>query len=91
MLTLEDLKSIRTIVGEEIESKVPPLLKAGLDDLEMRMDVKFDAVHESLQDMEERIDLKFDAVQESLEANENKLVTKSYLDDKLSNYVKRQM
>jgi len=73
MLTPADLKAIGAIVGEQIDKKVPPILKAGLDDLELRMDVKFDAIHESLEDMESRMDVKFDAVQESLDSIEKRI------------------
>lgn len=79
MLTQDDLKAIGTIVGEQIREEVPkiinelvpPMIKVGVDELEVRMDTKFDALHEDI------------------EAMENRLVTKSYLDEKLSSYVKR--
>lgn len=45
MLTQDDLKAIGTIVGEQIEAKVPPMIDA----LEERMNVKFDAVHEDIE------------------------------------------
>jgi len=67
MLTQDDLKAIGTIVGEQIKEIVPPML----DELEVRMNTKFDAVHEHMEDME------------------NRLVTKSYLDEKLAFYVKK--
>lgn len=79
MLTQDDLKAIGTLVGEQIDEKVPKIIKdlvpsmitEGLDSLEERMNVKFDALHEHMEDME------------------NRLVTKSYLDDKLAHYVKK--
>ncbi len=46
-------------------------------------------IREGLATLEERMNVKFDAVQESLESIENRMVTKSYLDDKLAHYVKR--
>lgn len=52
MLTQDDLKAIGTIVGEQIEAKVPPMIRVGIDDLEERMNVKFDAVQESLDSIE---------------------------------------
>lgn len=79
MLTQEDLKAIGTLVGEQIREEVPkiikelvpPMITEGLDSLEVRMNTKFDAMHDHMEDME------------------NRLVTKSYLDDKLAHYVKR--
>ncbi|HJV33247.1 MAG TPA: hypothetical protein VJ694_04440 [Patescibacteria group bacterium] len=47
MLTQDDLKAIGTIVGEQIEAKVPPMIDA----LEERMNVKFDAVHEDIESL----------------------------------------
>ncbi len=59
MLTEEDLKAIGTIVEDKIDA------------------------------LEERVNLKFDAVQESLDSIENRIVTKSYLDDKLAHYASK--
>jgi hypothetical protein len=39
--------------------------------------------------MKGRMDSKFDEVRESLETIENKMVTKPFLDDKLSHYVRK--
>ncbi|MEK7546125.1 MAG: hypothetical protein AAB554_03565 [Patescibacteria group bacterium] len=63
MLTQDDLKAIGTLVGEQIREEVPkiikdlvpPMIKAGVDELEERMNVKFDAVHEHMEDMENRL------------------------------------
>lgn len=55
MLTQDDIKAIGTIVGEQIELKVPPIIKAGVDDLEMRMNVKFDAIHEEFETLKNTV------------------------------------
>lgn len=49
---------------------------------EGRIDSKLDS-------LEVRMNTKFDAVHEHMEDMENRLVTKSYLDDKLAHYVKK--
>lgn len=94
MLTQDDLKAIGTIIGQQIDAKVPPMIeagikglvppmiKAGLLDLEGRVDTKFES-------FEERMNVKFDAIHEDIESIRNQMVTKSYLDDKLAHYVKK--
>ena len=52
------------------------LIKAGIEPLTERID-----------GLEETMNVKFDAVQESLDSIENRMVTKSYLDDKLAHDV----
>lgn len=37
MLTKQDLQSIRAIMGEEIESRVPPMIARGINELVPRM------------------------------------------------------
>jgi len=63
MLTRDDLKAIGTLVGEQIREEVPkiikelvpPMIADGIDSLEERMNVKFDAVQESLDSIENRM------------------------------------
>lgn len=80
MLTQDDLKAIGQIVGERIDERVPKivndLVPPMLDELEGRMNVKFDAVQEQL-----------DSIDTRLTGVEAGMVTKSYLDDKLAHYV----
>lgn len=109
MLTQDDLKAIGTIVGEQIEAKVPLMIRAGInelvppmiraeirgeiDGLEGRINGKFESLEArmdvKLDGLESRMDTKFDAMHEHMEEMENRLVTKSYLDDKLAHYVKK--
>lgn len=57
MLTQDDLQQIGRVIREEvpviiqssIQHLVPPMIRAGIDELEERMNVKFDAVHEELE------------------------------------------
>lgn len=81
MLTQDDLKAISAIVGEQIEAKVPPMIKAGINEFVPP------TIMNALDSFDERMDLKFDAVQEQLDSIENRMVTKSYFDDKLAHYV----
>lgn len=46
-------------------------------------------IETKLDELEESMNIKFDAVHEELEAMENRLVSKSYLDEKLAFYVKK--
>lgn len=53
MLGQEDFKQIGEVVREEvpriIQETVSPMIKAGIDELEVRLNTKFDAVHEELE------------------------------------------
>ena len=67
MLTNDDLQAIGKIVESKIEEKVPPMLKGlegrvetKINDLEARMNVKFDAVQEQLDGIENLMVTKYD-------------------------------
>ena len=83
MLTQDDLKAIGTLVGEQIREEVPKIIK---DLVPPMIEAKLTVAIDSL---EERMKVKFDAVQESLDSIENRMVTKDYLDRRLTEYVRK--
>ena len=83
MLTQDDLKAIGTLVGEQIREEVAKIIK---DLVPPMIEAKLTVAIDSL---EERMKVKFDAVQESLDSIENRMVTKDYLDRRLTEYVRK--
>ncbi len=101
MLTQDDLKAIGTLIRTEIsplEGKIDTLtgrvdmLTDRVDTLSGRVDTltgRVDTLTDRVGSLEVTTCVRFDAVQESLNSIENRMVTKSYLDDKLAHYVPR--
>jgi hypothetical protein len=79
MLTSEDLKAIGILVGEQIDERVPKIIKELVPPM----------IAEGIDALEERMDVKFDAVHEDIESIRNQMVTKDYLDRKLTEYVRK--
>ncbi len=83
MLEEKDLKKIKRIMNDEIDDLAIKIIKPSFDKIDkhfIKVENRLDGVENRLDGVENRLD----GVENRLDGVENNMVTKSYLDDKLS-------